>query len=437
MPVSNFNRSASVMDPTMIPGEKEPAIRIPAPRRGWRGAVGRIGRSLTVIGALVLGFVAFQLWGTGLHHASAQRDLRREFEEQLASTIPPPIESTSTVPSTAVTTAPASPQTNAPTTASPATSAATTNAPTTAPPSTDAPVTAAPPSSAPEPAAPPPRPEFATGDPVAHLEIPIIGVDEIVVSGVGVGELRNGPGHYPQTPLPGELGNAALAGHRTTYGAPFYDIDALMPGDEIIATTYAGRFVYRVTGAGVVEPSDVSVVAAVPGYRLTLTTCHPKYSARKRLVVTAELDVNASSPVTGAPPAQAESVPNTTIPTLAQAMAPIAAPATPTTPATTSAPSTSVISTTSPSIEADGTASRPERTSTTDDSIGAGWFDDSAAWPHVIVWGLLCLAVAAAASRLGRSTGRRWLGWFAGFVPFIVVLYFFYENVNRLVPPGL
>jgi sortase A len=262
-------------------------------------------------------------------------------------------------------------------------------------------------------------------------------VDEIVVSGVGVGELRNGPGHYPQTPLPGELGNAALAGHRTTYGAPFYDIDSLIPGDEIIATTYAGRFVYRVTGATVVEPSDVSVLAAVPDYRLTLTTCHPKYTARKRLVVTAELDVNASSPVTGAPPAQGESVPNTTIPELAQAMIATATPPTPTARANTSALPTSAVSTTVPPIEADATATRPEPTSVIDDSIGGGWFDDNAAWPHVIVWGLLCLAVAAAASRFGRSTGRRCLGLLAGFVPFIVFLYFFYENVNRLVPTGL
>ena len=72
---------------------------------------------------------------------------------------------------------------------------------------------------------------------MARLEIPRIGVDEIVVAGVGVDDLHKGPGHYPDTPLPGERGNVAIAGHRTTYGAPFHDIDELQPGDEVVATT--------------------------------------------------------------------------------------------------------------------------------------------------------------------------------------------------------
>ena len=95
------------------------------------------------------------------------------------------------------------------------------------------------------PATAPPAPQ--EGDPVAKIEIPRIGVDWIVVEGVDVADLRKGPGHYPGTALPGVRGNVAIAGHRTTYGAPFQDVNELEPGDEIILTSVTGRYVYRVT----------------------------------------------------------------------------------------------------------------------------------------------------------------------------------------------
>src|SRR4029453_16638600 len=102
---------------------------------------------------------------------------------------------------------------------------------------------------------------------------------------------------------PGEPGNAAIAGHRTTYGAPFLDIDNLQPGDQIVATTYAGRFVYQVTGTVVVSPSDTSVLDNTPDDRLTLTSCDPKYSAKNRIIVSAVIDQAAPAPVgTAAPP---------------------------------------------------------------------------------------------------------------------------------------
>ena len=112
---------------------------------------------------------------------------------------------------------------------------------------------------------PPPRrcrsdaqnlPPFQEGDVIARLEIPSIGVDRYVVAGVDKSDLKKGPGHYPETPLPGQLGNSAIAGHRTTYGQPFYDIDQVTPGDEIIVTTPAGRFVYIATGQQIVGPND-------------------------------------------------------------------------------------------------------------------------------------------------------------------------------------
>ena len=121
------------------------------------------------------------------------------------------------------------------------------------------------------------------GDPVARIEMPSIGVDHIVVAGVGKSDLKKGPGHYPETPMPGQLGNAAIAGHRTTYGQPFFDVDKLEVGDEIIVTTLVGRYVYRVTGQQIVSPSDYQVVATVDPTRatLTLTSCHPKWTARE------------------------------------------------------------------------------------------------------------------------------------------------------------
>ena len=80
-------------------------------------------------------------------------------------------------------------------------------------------------------------PSFEEGDAIARLEIPRIGVDKIVVAGVEKPDLKKGPGHYPETPMPGQLGNSAIAGHRTTYGQPFYSIEQLQPGDDLIVTT--------------------------------------------------------------------------------------------------------------------------------------------------------------------------------------------------------
>ena len=88
----------------------------------------------------------------------------------------------------------------------------------------------------------PPAPPPPEGDAVARIQIPKIGVDSIVVNGVSRDDLRKGPGHYPDTPMPGQFGNAAIAGHRTTYGAPFGDLDQLNPGDLIQVRTLQGNF---------------------------------------------------------------------------------------------------------------------------------------------------------------------------------------------------
>jgi sortase A len=119
----------------------------------------------------------------------------------------------------------------------------------------------------------------------------------VVVEGTSTEPLKKGPGHISGTALPGELGNVVLSGHRTTYGAPFERFGELTPGDEVVLETRTGWFTYTVRGSEIVAPTAVEVTYAVPGdptaepteRLLTLTTCHPKYSARQRLVVRAEL----------------------------------------------------------------------------------------------------------------------------------------------------
>jgi sortase A len=136
------------------------------------------------------------------------------------------------------------------------------------------------------------------GHGLTRLRIPAIGTDVVVVEGTGRSALRAGAGHYPDTPLPGRPGNVAIAGHRTTYGKPFADLDRLRAGDLVGFETPVGPFTYRVVaGPRPVDRGDLSVVAWSPGSTLTLTTCHPKGSARQRLVVRAEL-VPSGRPLT-------------------------------------------------------------------------------------------------------------------------------------------
>jgi sortase A len=125
---------------------------------------------------------------------------------------------------------------------------------------------------------------------LTRLRIPDAGADVIVVEGTGRSALRAGAGHYPGTPLPGQPGNVAIAGHRTTYGKPFANLDRLRVGSVIELDTPVGPYTYRVVRDPYpVARTDLSVVDWSPGSTLTLTTCHPKGSARQRLVVRAEL----------------------------------------------------------------------------------------------------------------------------------------------------
>jgi sortase A len=127
------------------------------------------------------------------------------------------------------------------------------------------------------------------GDPIGRIELPTADRSWVVVEGTGTGELRKGPGHYPETPLPGERGTVAVAGHRTTYLAPFRTLDRLRRGDRIVAAMPYGRFTYEVERTRIVSPKATWVTKGVGFDRLVLTACHPKYSAKQRIVAFARL----------------------------------------------------------------------------------------------------------------------------------------------------
>lgn len=133
------------------------------------------------------------------------------------------------------------------------------------------------------------EPVVPVGEPLARMVIPKIGLDEVVFEGTGRDTLKLGPGHMPDTPLPGQPGNAVISGHRTTYGRPFYDLDLLAIGDEIQVETAIGMNTYEVRDVLIVAPTDVWVTDAIPGAWLTLTTCNPRFSAAQRLIIQAEL----------------------------------------------------------------------------------------------------------------------------------------------------
>jgi len=128
------------------------------------------------------------------------------------------------------------------------------------------------------------------------MRVPRVGLEAVVVAGVETETLKMGPGLMPGTPMPGQPGNTVISGHRTTYGRPFFDFDLLVPGDRVEVTTAIGLHVYQVRESFIVEPTDVWVTEDKPGGWLTLTTCNPKFSARERLIISAELVASPNLP---------------------------------------------------------------------------------------------------------------------------------------------
>jgi sortase A len=209
-----------------------------------RRAVDILGRVLIGVGVLVLLFTAYQIWGTSVQEAHIQSGLRTQLVQEANNDA---VRHALTQEST-VDTLPTGPPVVAPATTAP-----------------------------------------AEGQPIGDIRIPVIGINQVVVEGTNTPDLRKGPGHYTGTPLPGQAGNAAVAGHRTTYGHPFYNLDSVKVGDPIVLTTLQGIFVYDTTKSFVVSPSDTTVVDNVIANQLTLTTCNPRFSATTRLVVQATL----------------------------------------------------------------------------------------------------------------------------------------------------
>jgi sortase A len=212
-------------------GIKPAASRVRARRsRRLRTA----GNYLIVLGILTVGFVAYEYWGTGYLTQRAQNSLRNTVAAQGFSdyTLPTPGAS-----------------------------------------------------GAPAPATQKVRP--IPGGALGYIRIPRLHLDMVFVEGATTEPLKKGPGHYEGTPYPGQGGNVAIAGHRTTYLHPFWALNELRKGDRITLETSKGIFVYKVVWLKVTLPTDVSVLAPTAKPSVTLTTCNPRFSARERLDVRA------------------------------------------------------------------------------------------------------------------------------------------------------
>ena len=325
---------------TDTPAPKESVRRAPPPLGPIRRAVREIGLGLITLGVIVLLFVAYQLFGTNLTEARNQSNLAKQFKAVVATAAPIPPAASGSKP------------------------------------------------------APDVLPSVPPGGAIDHLVIPRIGVDKYVVEGTDEANLRRGPGHYAGTAYPGQIGNVAIAGHRTTYGAPFFELNQMKVGDKILLTDLNDRtWVYIVDQAPVVvSPDDSSVLDPTTFAQLTLTTCNPRFSATSRLIVFAKLQGRATV-VTITHPAQAVSTP-----LQLQANEP---------PATLSS-----------------------------DNLGKG---RSSAWTPSILYGLLVIAFWAG-TRLAINRTRKWyrLGAYTlGIAICLIPLWFCFENVILLLPQSI
>ena len=142
-----------------------------------------------------------------------------------------------------------------------------------------------------------PRAARASVEPTGHIEIPAIGLSHPTYEGIDLSTINRGPSHWPGSALPGERGNTVFPGHRTTYSRPFWDIQRLRAGDEVIFTTPAGRFTYRVTKTFVVSSRDTWIIEPTDHASFTIFACHPRGSARQRYVAKGDL-VSAPAPTT-------------------------------------------------------------------------------------------------------------------------------------------
>lgn len=447
----------------------------------WRFWVGNVGKALITTGLLLFGFVAYQLWGTGIETARAQNTLENQFEAGLAEADVDP----DSIPVTAA----ADSSTGSPVEGAPSGDVA--NDPAVRPDDgddpdlgsaeistgdrieeglpqiTDADITMPVAVDLSDVAVEQPARAIVSGEVLARLEIPRIGRSDYIVPGVSLDDLKKGPGHYPDTPLPGQLGNASIAGHRTTYGAPFFDVDQLRAGDEMVVTyTNGDRFVYEVTFTEIVSAADYYVVTTSdPNIaEMTLTSCHPKYTARDRIVVHSVLNPAKSSNVGVStfyelePDLDDQPIPgDDPVVTPDQAEPSIDASGIEVTePESMSGESLAEnagdgaeqadVSTDDAEVGATGgQTDQPDREAPTAiddeptpvDAFSQGWFDDRDAFPQIALWGLALTIISLLAYQVSKKYRHDSIGFMVGIAPFLFALYFFFQNINRLLPPGI
>lgn len=276
-----------------------------------------VGRTMIATGVVLLLFVAYQLWGTGLAESKSQSNLADEFETVIST---PVTQST--------------------------------------------------------------LPQY--GGVISRIEIPKIDVDKYVVAGVDAKSLQKGPGLFPGSPLGGQLGNVAITGHRTTYGAPFSRIDEMKQGDEIIIQTAEGSFTYIVNAEPfVVSPTQTEVARTVDRSKATLTliSCHPKWTSEKRIVVTADL---------------------------------------------------------APTVEAsEPTEFFAQSIDEVPDALSEGWFHDPAAWPWVVLLFIVLVALYVGAIVATRRGVRAYISYPVMAVVMLPVMFIFFTQLSRLLPTGI
>jgi sortase A len=461
--------------------------------------LGVIGRGLISLGVIILLFVAYQLWGTGIQNAAAQTNLGNDFAESTG------IEADASDAASLTELARASQEaiedgqiligdTGAVLGGTEARRDAADSEGSTSTP--EAPGTAA-------------TELFEnnfdeaerqqilaklypeSGEAFARIIIPAINVDQISVEGVSVEDLRKGPGHYPTTPNPGQAGNAAIAGHRTTYGAPFHRLDELNPGDPIFVTTAQGVFEYQVLGFEdpgggpergyfVVRPIDTWVLDQKDGQNiLTLTACHPKYSSRQRIIVQAEL---VGDPAPTIPRDEATEFGAVTLdsgaadertakgvdreisgaeqviigddvaadddPSVDGDGNPVDADTDDTTAGSTAsqddpAPQGNATSDANPvdagtdettDLSEDDAEPTSAQTSFSTDDFGEGLNGDPTKLKPAILWGASGLFIWFTAWFIGKRLDRKWTLYALGLLPFIVVLWSTFVNIDQALP---
>ena len=268
-----------------------------------------LGRTMIVAGLLLLSFVAYQLWGTGIAEERAQDEMATQYVQ------PQPV-----------------------------------------------------------------APQF--GGMVGRISIPSIGITKYVVAGVRLKDLERGPGLFPGSPLPGQKGNVAIAGHRTTFGAPFSRINEIQDNDKIILESRDGTFTYRVNGEPrIISATDVAVVKTTnPDIAtVTLVSCYPKWTSTQRIIVVATLDSTESA----LPP--------------------------------------------TPFAINEATTQEPI----------AGWFHDPTAWPTVLFFGLALFVIRIVAGIMTRRGRRKIFVYPIALGIFVPTLFLFFGGLTRLLPANL